>query len=101
MADVGFELACDGGGAEAAVQEPDVVGFALQDADDGAVDAAGGGDLPEQVGVLAGPGWRDATPGPLARIWRGEQPEHYAGVVGHVEAVGDALEDVRVAKPRS
>ena len=63
VADVGFELACDGGGAEAAVQEPDVVGFALQDADDGAVDAAGGGDLPEQVGVLAGPGRRDAAPG--------------------------------------
>ena len=40
MADVGFQLACDGGRAQAAVQEPDVVGFALEDADDGAVDAA-------------------------------------------------------------
>ena len=97
MADVGFELACHGGCAEAAVQEPDVVGFALQDADDGDVDAAGGGDLPEQVGVLAGPGWRDATPGGAGPDLARGQPEHYAGVVGHVEAVGDALEDVRVA----
>ena len=56
VADVGFELARDGGGAKAAVQEPDGVGLALQDADDGAVDAAGRGDLPEQLGVLAGPG---------------------------------------------
>ena len=61
MADVGFELACDGGGAEAAVQEPDVVGLALQDADDGGVDAAGRGDLPEQLGVLPGPGSRAAA----------------------------------------
>ena len=61
VADVGFELACDGGGAEAAVQEPDVVGLALEDADDGAVDAAGRGDLPEQLGVLAGPGRCDAA----------------------------------------
>jgi hypothetical protein len=55
VGDVGFELARDGGSAEAAVQEPDRVGFALQDADHAAVDAAGRGDLPEQVGVLAGP----------------------------------------------
>ena len=74
VADVGFELACDGGCAEAAVQEPDVVGFALQDADDGAVDAAGRGDLPEQLGVLAGPGWRDAARGGAGRIWRGGSP---------------------------
>ena len=61
VADVGFQLACDSGGAEAAVQEPDVVGLALEDADDGAVDAAGRGDLPEQLGVLAGPGRGDAA----------------------------------------
>src|ERR1035441_2132864 len=61
VGDVGFEFACDGGGAEAAVQEPDGVGFALQDADHAAVDAAGGGDLPEQVGVLAGPYPRGAA----------------------------------------
>ena len=61
VADVGFQLARDGGGAEAAVQEPDVVGLALQDADDGAVDAAGRGDLPEQLGVLAGTGHRAAA----------------------------------------
>ena len=58
VADVGFQLARDGRGAEAAVQQPDVVGFALQDADDGGVDAAGRGDLPEQLGVLPGPGRR-------------------------------------------
>jgi hypothetical protein len=63
VADVGFEFACDGGCAEAAVQEPDVVGFALQDADERAVDAAGRGDLPEQFSVLAGPGWRGAARG--------------------------------------
>ena len=55
------QLARDGGGAEAAVQEPDVVGLALQDADDGGVDAPGRGDLPEQVGVLAGAGDRAAA----------------------------------------
>ena len=61
VVDVGFELACDGGGAEAPVQEPDVVGLALEDADNGAIDAAGRGDLPEQLGVLAGPGRCDAA----------------------------------------
>ena len=40
VADVGFELGRDGGGAEAAVQQPDGVGLALQDADDDGVDVA-------------------------------------------------------------
>jgi hypothetical protein len=68
VGDVGFELARDGGGAQAAVQEPDGVGLALQHADHAAVDATGGGDLPEQVGVLAGSAlcrgaWRRASRG--------------------------------------
>ncbi len=38
----------------AAAQEPDSVSLALQHAEHAAIDAAGCGDLPEQVGVLAG-----------------------------------------------
>ena len=95
LADVGVQLVRHGGGAEAAVQEPDVVGLALQDADDGGVDAAGRGDLPEQLDVLAGGSDRAARRrgGDLP----GSQPEQDPGVVGHVQAVGDALEDLDVA----
>ena len=73
LADVGFELARDGRGAQAAVQQPDVVGLALQDADDGGVDAPGRGDLPEQLGVLPGTGHR-ALRGRAAVICRGVSP---------------------------
>ena len=97
VADVGFQLARDGGRAEAAVQEPDVVGLALEDADDGAVDAAGRGDLPEQLGVLSGTGWRSAARRRTGRDLPGREPEQDPGVVGHVQAVGDALEDLGVA----
>jgi integrase len=41
VADVRFQLSRYSGSAQAAVQEPDVVGLALQDLDDGAVDTAG------------------------------------------------------------
>src|ERR1035441_10179798 len=57
VGDVGFEFACDGGGAEAAVQEPDGVGFALQDADhaaQGGGKQAGGGELGFMAGDSAG-----------------------------------------------
>ena len=93
VADVGFQLARDGGRAEAAVQEPDVVGLALEDADDGAVDAAGRGDLPEQFGVLAGAGRCGAAWLRAGRELAGREAKEDAGVVGHAEAVGDALED--------
>jgi len=74
VADVSFQLARDSRGAEAAVQEPDVVGLALEHADAGAVDAAGRGDLPEQFGVLpelAGAALREDE---LAVSWRGDKP---------------------------
>src|SRR5262249_43802133 len=86
----------DGWGAEAAVQEPDVVGFALQDAKDGAVDAAGRGDLPEQFGVLSGPGRGDAARAGSGSDLACGEAEQGPGVVGRVEAVGDALEDAGV-----
>src|SRR5262249_14747368 len=95
--DVSFELARDGRGAKAAVQEPDVVGLALQDTDDGAVDAAGRGDLPEQVGVLPGPGRGEAARAGGGSDLACAEAEQGPCVVGHVEAVGDALEDAGVA----
>jgi hypothetical protein len=61
LADVGVQLARNRRGAQAAVQQSDVVGLALQDAHDGAVDAPGRGDLPEQFGVLARTGHSDAA----------------------------------------
>src|SRR6185437_2179697 len=74
--------------------EPDVVGLALQDAHEGGVDASGRGDLPEQPGVLAGGSDRAARRG---GDLPGSQAEQDPGVVGHVQAVGDALEDLDVA----
>ena len=61
LADVGFQLACHRRSAQAAVQQPDIVGLALQDPDDSGIDTPGRGDLPEQVGILAGSGHRDAA----------------------------------------
>ena len=52
MADVGFELGRDRGGAEPAVQEPDGVGLLLQDLHYCGVDVAGAGELAQQVALL-------------------------------------------------
>ena len=73
MADMGFELGRDRGGAEPAVQEPDGVGLLLQDLHDGGVDVAGAGELAQQV-ALAGPDPRKEIPARalllrLARRW--------------------------------
>ena len=52
VGDVGFELGRDGRRAEPAVQQPDGVGFLLEDLDDRGVDVAGAGDLPQQLALL-------------------------------------------------
>jgi len=61
VADVGFQLARDGRGAEGGGPGAGYCRLALQDPDDGAVDPAGRGDLPEQFGVLPGTGDRDTA----------------------------------------
>ena len=94
LADVGLQLGGDGGGAEAAVQQPDRVGLALQGTDHDGVDVARGGDLPQQVGLLSRPGARGSGwPGGGPDL-AGCQAHREPGRVGHVQAVGDALEDM-------